>query len=152
MSDNLSLQERRIRAINLRRAGADYRSIARSLGVSVSTAWRLVDDALRLVLVDGTERLRQIEGERLDDAQRALWPAVISGDARAVDVFVRLSARRARMFGLDIEAESEVEREMREAYREQVETFLAGLAVPPPKPRTPQPPEPSGLRALEPPK
>lgn len=151
MTDNLSLQERRLRAVNLRRAGADYRSIARSLGVSVSTAWRLVDDALRLVLVDGTERLRQIEGERLDDAQRALWPAVLGGDVRAVDVFVRLSARRAHMFGLDIEAETEVEREMREAYREQVETFLAGLAVAPPKPRRPQSPEPTGLRALEPP-
>lgn len=147
MAENLTLQERRIRAVNLRRAGADYRSIARKLNVSVSTAWRLVDDALRLVLVDGTERLRQIEGERLDDAQRALWPAVVGGDVRAVDVFVRLSARRARMFGLDIEAESEVDREMREAYREQVEAFLATLAV---TTRTP-PPEPAPLRALEPP-
>lgn len=151
MADNLTLQERRIRAVNLRRAGADYRSIARSLGVSPSTAWRLVDDALRLVLVDGTERLRQIEGERLDDAQRAIWPAVVSGDLRAVDVLVRLSARRARMFGLDLEAEHEVDREMRDAYREQVETFLAGLAVAPSKPRRPQTPEPTGLRALEPP-
>lgn len=151
MADNLSLQERRIRAVNLRRAGADYRSIARSLGVSVSTAWRLVDDALRLVLVDGTERLRQIEGERLDDAQRAMWPAVLSGDVRAVDVFVRLSARRARMFGLDIEAETEVEREMREAYRDQVETFLASITATTPKPRRPEPTEPSELRALEPP-
>lgn len=151
MAENLSLQERRIRAVNLRRAGADYRSIARSLGVSVSTAWRLVDDALRLVLVDGTERLRQIEGERLDDAQRAMWPAVLSGDVRAVDVFVRLSARRARMFGLDIEAETEVEREMREAYREQVETFLASITATTPKPRRPEPTEPSRLRALEPP-
>ena len=148
MADNLTLMERRIRAVSLRRAGASYRDIARSLGVSTGRAWSLVDEALRAVLVDGTERLRQIEGERLDDAQRALWPAVLSGDVRAVDVFVRLSARRARMFGLDVEAESEVDREMRDAYREQVEAFLATIVVTTPKP---QPTEPTGLRALEPP-
>jgi hypothetical protein len=144
MGDNLTLNERRIKAVNLRRAGVGYRGIARELGVAPSTAWRLVDDALRLVLVDGTERLRQIEGERLDDAQRALWPSVLTGDVRAIDAFVRLSARRARMFGLDLEAEHEVDREMRDAYREQVEAFLAGMTVtaPPSQPR---------LRAVEPP-
>ena len=144
MGDNLTLNERRIKAVNLRRAGVGYRGIARELGVAPSTAWRLVDDAQRLVLVDGTERLRQIEGERLDDAQRALWPSVLTGDVRAIDAFVRLSARRARMFGLDLEAVHEVDREMRDAYREQVEAFLAGMTVtaPPSQPR---------LRAVEPP-
>ena len=145
MADNLTLQERRIRAVTLRRAGVGYRAIAKELGVSVGRAWGLVDEALRAVLVDGTERLRQIEGERLDDAQRALWPAVVSGDLRAVDVFVRLSARRARLFGLDVEAESEVDREVRDAYREQVEAFLASFAVTPPRPTSP----PRPLRALD---
>lgn len=125
-ADRVTLAERRARAINLRRGGASYRDIARQLGVSTTRAWELVGDALGAVEVDAVDRLRQIESERLDAAQMALWPRVATGDPRAVDAFVRLSARRARLLGLDLQPDTAIPDDVRDAYKAEFDRLLRG--------------------------
>jgi hypothetical protein len=48
------------------------------------------------------DELRRVENARLDIAQARIWSKVLDGDLKAVDAFLRISARRARMNGLDL--------------------------------------------------
>ena len=45
--------------------------------------------------------MRELEGARLDRAQAAIWTQVLEGDVKAVESFLRISQRRAKLFGLD---------------------------------------------------
>lgn len=57
----------------------------------------------------GREEYVRLETEALDVAQAAIMPKVRKGDARAVEQLVNISARRAKLRGLDIDrVESEV--------------------------------------------
>jgi hypothetical protein len=54
---------------------------------------------------DRAERLRDLEGRRLDALQVGLVPGIRNGDPRAIGAAVRLMERRARLFGLDAPTE-----------------------------------------------
>ena len=58
--------------------------------------------------IETADHLRQRESERLDRAQLAIWPALQRGDLGAVEKFVRLSARRAALLGLDLPTKTEL--------------------------------------------
>ena len=89
-------------AVVLRRGGASYDEIARALGYATrSGAWRAVDGALRGTLREEAGALRSLEGERLDRLQLAVWPAAMRGNCEAVRTILRISQRRAHLFGLD---------------------------------------------------
>lgn len=92
---------RRVEAMSLRMAGLTYEQIAERLKVSSSRAEQLVNDTLAAAENTQVARMRDLEGQRLDRAQAAIWTQVIEGDVKAVDAFLRISQRRARMFGLD---------------------------------------------------
>jgi hypothetical protein len=47
------------------------------------------------------EELRAQENERLDVAEAAIWESVKEGDLKAIAMFLRISARRSRMNGMD---------------------------------------------------
>ena len=57
--------------------------------------------ALNRVLVDDVQLLRQLEGDRLDALQVAIWEQAMTGDLRAVNVLLRIIAIRCKLFGLD---------------------------------------------------
>jgi len=100
--------DRAVKALDLRIAGATYRQIAAQLNVSEKTAYYDVQDELgRLdkVREDKAERLRELEGGRLDALQVALAPGIRNGDPRAIATAVRLMERRAKLFGLDAPTE-----------------------------------------------
>jgi hypothetical protein len=99
-----AIAERRVRALELRKAGAPYRQIASDLGVDVHTAHadvaaELAD--LREAAVQDATELRALELERLDGMTSGLWPQIREGSPPAVTAAVRVSERRARLLGLD---------------------------------------------------
>lgn len=101
-NDSAAAAATRIRAVSLRLAGLSYDQIAEQAGYSDrSTARHAVMRALDRAEEANVGELRTVENHRLDRAQAAIWPAVLRGDTKAVDTFLRLSARRSRLNGLD---------------------------------------------------
>jgi DNA-binding CsgD family transcriptional regulator len=97
--------ERRVRALELRRAGATYQSIADVLGISRQGAWKLVTDTVATWNEEAAEEaqvVRILELERLDRMQMGLWPRAVEGDVRAVETVLKIMERRARYMGLDM--------------------------------------------------
>jgi Homeodomain-like domain len=95
---------RRQKALDLRIAGARYRQIGAQLGVSYQTAYRDVQTALgelATLQAGKAERLRELEVERCDKLQLALWPKARSGDEKAVRTLIAVMDRRAKLLGLD---------------------------------------------------
>ncbi len=100
--------ERRIKALESRKEGKSYEAIAVELGVSRSQVRKDVEAAL--APINGYERemasaLRQAESQRLDWAAEVIKPQVADGNLRAVDRWIRVSAQRARLLGLELQPE-----------------------------------------------
>lgn len=104
--------DRTVEACALRRKGRTYEEIAAELGyTNGGAAYKAVARAMAAALdhaKEDADHLRQLEADRLDAAQAALWPAVLRGRLGAIDVFTKLSARRARLLGLDAPAKREI--------------------------------------------
>jgi outer membrane protein TolC len=105
------IAERRVKALDLRKAGATYRQIAKQCEVSVETAWGDVQAelrALRTLAQADAEELRELELRRLDDWTLSLTPRVREGDPRAAVALVRMQERRAKYTGIDAPERREV--------------------------------------------
>jgi len=128
--------ERQARAIRLRTAGVQYADIASTLGCSVGTAHKAVQDGLRQVLVDhGAEDEAAAQLLRLDDALRALWPSVVGNadvvdiDTRvkAIDRLIRIERRRADLLGLDAPKSLNVRADVRVVSIDAIQAEIARL-------------------------
>lgn len=100
------IAERRVKAFELRKAGASYRQIGRKLGVSGKTAHEDVHAVLAELAAQSLEsaaEYRALELERLDMAQLALYQHLDSGDPQIVAAWVRVSESRRRLLGLDLQ-------------------------------------------------
>jgi hypothetical protein len=94
--------DRETKALKLRQAGNGYAAIADACGyTNKGSAHRAVTRALARVHADDAADLRSLEGSRLDEMQRALWPLVLGGDYAATDRLLRIMERRAKLYGLD---------------------------------------------------
>lgn len=117
--------ERDAEAARLRRRGYSYARIAAELGVSRSSAHEAVQRALRAIVEEPAQDVRQLELDRLDE----MWQAVVKvlearhvtvsngkvvtldgspveDDApvlNAVDRLLRIQERRSKLLGLDAE-------------------------------------------------
>ncbi len=102
---------RREQAIKLKIAGADWKTIANRLGyASAAAACKDVTRALEQARAEmrvGLETLRDIDLERLDRLQLALWPAASRGDQKVADTVLRIMDRRAKWTGFDVPPEVE---------------------------------------------
>lgn len=114
--------ERRVKAIELRKAGLSYRQIGEQLEVSEQQAWRDVKKALAGLAEmeqDHAREYRQLELERLDALLSPLWLRArgrriqhddgtvedVPPDYAAVDRVMRLMEARRRLLGLDVQPE-----------------------------------------------
>lgn len=96
--------ERRQKALELRKNGYDYRTIAKALNTTVKTAYLDVQKCLAEIRAnthETAEDVLELELKRLDIAQAALMPKVRDGDPRAIDTLMRVQERRAKYLGLD---------------------------------------------------
>ena len=98
----IDAQEKRARALELRKAGATYDQIAKQVGYSNrGNAQRAVQTALKEITAEPAREVLTLELERLDGMLLSLWPQARRGDVNAVDRVLRIQERRARYLGLD---------------------------------------------------
>ncbi len=98
------MAERRLKAFELRKAGASYRDIARKVGVSGKTAYEDVQAVLRDLMEQQRESAAEyvtMELERLDMAQLALYQHLDSGDPQIISSWVKVSESRRKLLGID---------------------------------------------------
>src|SRR5699024_556363 len=93
--------QRRVEAMTLRLAGLTYQQIAERMDLSESGAYDLVKRSFRYVETDTVDEMRQLENDRLDRAQAAIWPKVLKGEESAISTFLSISGQRARINGLN---------------------------------------------------
>ena len=99
-----AIAERRVLALELRKAGSSYRQIATALAIDTHTAWADVASelaAIRELTVEQAQEVRALEIGRLDAMVAGLWPQVRAGSPPAVTAAVRVCERRSRLLGLD---------------------------------------------------
>ena len=95
--------ERRVQALELRKAGCTYREIGAALKCGVKTVHVDVRQALAALAKTeevGTE-VRTLELARLDGLWLGAWPRAKKGDDRAIRSCLQIMRRRAEMLGLD---------------------------------------------------
>jgi hypothetical protein len=92
-------------AVRLRQAGATMQQIATQLGyANESGAYKAVMRELEATATDqseGTEAVRQLELNRLDQMLFVLYPQILRGDQGAIATALRVEERRANLLGLD---------------------------------------------------
>jgi hypothetical protein len=91
---------RRIEALSLKLAGVSTAQSAERMCIAPDSVRKLIDRTLRTAENRAAEEMRELENARLR-AQAAIWSQVLAGDYRAVMVFLQISARRAKLNGLD---------------------------------------------------
>jgi len=117
----VSVEQQRMKALDLRGEGKSYRKIADALGIDVHRAHTLVIEALDELMVQSTESAEQVkvlELQRLDDLldrllmkmalqRREMLTAngqkvqVPNPDENTVAAILKVMERRAKMLGLD---------------------------------------------------
>src|SRR5215203_3816938 len=97
-------RDRRVEALSLKLAGVSTAQIAQRMGIKPDTVRHLINRTLQTAENRAAEEMREMENARLDRAQAAIWSQVLTGDYRAVTVFLQISQRRARLNGLDAPA------------------------------------------------
>ena len=102
LANQIASHDRKLQALELRKAGATYQAIADQLGYAQARgAHRAVASALKATLREPAEQVRQLEIARLDSALLAIWRSVQSGDYRAIDRLLGIMKRRSDLLGLD---------------------------------------------------
>jgi hypothetical protein len=90
-------------AVQMSTSGASLDSVAQRLGVSPGQVRKMFSRELKALGGDSSEReLRVVHVEALMELWRVLYPAAAAGDLAAVDRFVRVEERLARLLGLDL--------------------------------------------------
>jgi len=105
-------RDREAQALELRKAGASFPAIGQALGISDEGARKAVSRALARIAQQTDEaaaELRALELERLDMAQLAIARQVQQGNFGAIDRWIRLSERRAKLLGLDAPVRQDVQ-------------------------------------------
>lgn len=98
----IAAAERQAKALTLRKGGVTYEEIATKLDyASASGARKAVLSALRQIVSEPAEDLRQIELTRLDALLLGLWPQASKGVLGAVDRVLKVMERRSAYLGLD---------------------------------------------------
>jgi hypothetical protein len=121
--------ERRRAAVQLRISGKSWQEIADLLGYSSKGAActdvrRALESAVKKLSIP-LEAHRQLELDRLDAMQNALWADVLDGDTKAIDTSLKLMDRRAKLLGLDAPQRHELTLEAIDAALADVEQQLA---------------------------
>ena len=100
----LSVADKRRRALDLRKAGASFDSIAQELGYkNRGAAHKAVMAALAATLREPAAEVRKLELERLDRLLLVVWPLALNGDTKALDRCLHISKQRAFVEGLNVD-------------------------------------------------
>lgn len=101
---NITAQDRRLQAVQLRRNGATFDAIGKAIGISTARAHKIVTEELdrsAKQLNNETEQLRQLEVMRLERLLVSISTAITNGQLGAVDKAIKISERLSKLQGLD---------------------------------------------------
>lgn len=115
--------ERMTEASALRMAGFSHDQIATRLRVDPAMVQEILERASALVPKVSLEGMRDLENSRLDRAQAAIWSRVLAGEDKAIDMFLRISARRAALNGMN----EAVKVDLTVGVRQEMEAAMAEL-------------------------
>lgn len=105
------VSDNRVKALELRKQGLSYRLIGEQLGVSEKRAFQYVKESLEKLTAletSNAQELRTLEAERLDAIQDKVFQMAKEGDLWAVDRYLKLAERRAKLMGLDSPTKTEL--------------------------------------------
>jgi uncharacterized protein YicC (UPF0701 family) len=101
-ANNPEVIDKERRVLELRRSGITFDVIAEEVGyASASGAYNAFVRSLKRTLQVPADEVRQIEIDRLDKLQQAMWPQAMEGHPAAIDRIIRIMERRAKLLGLD---------------------------------------------------
>ena len=94
------------RAYQMRMAGDTWAEIAQRLGYRTGVTARdavetLIDKASRVISEQQKENVLNLELDRLDALQAAVWGMALGGDLKAVDSVLKIMSHRARLLKLE---------------------------------------------------
>jgi len=97
--------ERIAEALDYRRQGFTFTQIAEAMGISYTTAYTYVTDALKAIVEQPAADVKKLMIERLDAMMQTLFVHVAAGTAGkdTIDAILRIEDRRAKWLGLDID-------------------------------------------------
>lgn len=101
----LATAKRRAQAVELKLAGLTFQQIADQLGYSGrASACKDIDRAYEIMVVERNHNLDILKEEQLAilaRMRRAVWPAAVQGDTKAVDIVLKIVDRTTKLLGLD---------------------------------------------------
>ena len=101
---SLKAADKKIRALELRKAGNNYNQIAEVIGCSARMASNYVNKAIKETTEktsELTQHVIEIELQRLDDMLLSLKDKIVLGQLGAIDKALKIMERRAKLLGLD---------------------------------------------------
>lgn len=104
--------DREVTIMQLRIGGARYEQIAERLGIAPSTVGRALKRAMGRWQDQATELAGEmvwLQLERLDRLLVALWKDASSGNVGAIDRVLKIEERRAKLLGLDLAQDLNIE-------------------------------------------
>lgn len=105
--------KRQAKALEMREAGFTHQQIADHFGVSKTTAYRYITDALDDLIAEPAMNVLKYELARLDTMQLALRGRALKGDDKAISASLRIMERRAKYMNLDGAVQHDVSAEAR---------------------------------------
>jgi len=98
----LKALEKQRQALELRKAGADFRQIAQKLGYAgPSGAHKAVLVAIAESLREPAEAVIELEVARLDKLLMGVWSAACGGDLNAIDRVLQIEGMRCKILGMN---------------------------------------------------
>jgi len=88
-------------ALELRKQGMAYSTVAEIMGISRHRAYKLIQKALLRIIKEPAEEVMALELARLDHLLQAVWSKASVGDPVAVNTALKVMERRAKLLGLD---------------------------------------------------
>ncbi len=109
-ADALERHARDHECVKLRRAGVGWEVIAEQLGyASPGHAYDRFMVFMKDYPREDAETAREVEADRLDQLQRAIWAKCLKGDTWAIDRALRISDQRCRLLGLNMPVRQQIE-------------------------------------------
>ena len=96
-------RERDAQCVQLRRAGLGWDAIAQQLGYSsAARAYEQFCSFMKEYPREDAVAARDLEADRYDQLQRAIWAKCLKGDTWAIARALKLMDQRARLLGLNL--------------------------------------------------
>lgn len=108
-TQRLAAAEKERQALELRKRGATFDEIARSVGYADrGAAHKAVMRALKATLREPAEEVRALYLERLDHVMACMAPRMAEGNPQAAAAYIKALERQAALLGLDAPLKTEM--------------------------------------------